>query len=346
MIAKKSSTGGRNNEGRITARHRGGGNKTRYRIIDFKRNKDGVPAKVAAIEYDPNRTCRIALLHYLDGEKRYILAPNGLGVGDRVQSGQGSEIRPGNALPLRFIPVGTVVHNVELRPGGGGKMARSAGTAVQLIAKESDYATLRLPSTEMRRVSDRLPGHGRRGRQLGARAHQGRQGRPQTVEGRAPANTRCRHEPGRPSARRWRGQDLGWPPSGVAHGQARRPHPQAEESIIEVDRPPASYSRREEIVMPRSLKKGPFVDEHLLKKVDELNDKNDKRVVKTWSRRSTIIPDMVGHTIAVHDGRKHVPVVRDRTRWSGTSSASSRRRARSSSTPDKSEEPSANGFRR
>jgi large subunit ribosomal protein L2 len=153
LIAKKSASGGRNNEGRVTSRHRGGGNKSRYRIIDFKRNKDGVPAKVAAIEYDPNRTCRIALLHYLDGEKRYILAPNGLAVGDRVQSGQGSEIRPGNALPLRFIPVGTVVHNVELRPGGGGKMGRSAGTAVQLIAKESDYATLRLPSTEMRRVS-------------------------------------------------------------------------------------------------------------------------------------------------------------------------------------------------
>ena len=152
LITKKSSTGGRNNEGRITARHRGGGNKVRYRLIDFKRNKDGVPAKVAAIEYDPNRTCRIALLHYVDGEKRYILAPNGLGVGDRVQSGQGSEIRPGNAMPLRYIPVGTVVHNVELRPGGGGKMGRSAGTAVQLIAKESEYATVRLPSTEMRRV--------------------------------------------------------------------------------------------------------------------------------------------------------------------------------------------------
>jgi large subunit ribosomal protein L2 len=152
LITKKSSTGGRNNEGRVTARHRGGGNKVRYRLIDFKRNKDGVPAKVASIEYDPNRTCRIALLHYLDGEKRYILAPHGLSVGDRVLSGQGSEIRPGNALPLRFIPVGTVVHNVELRPGGGGKMARSAGTAVQLIAKESEYATLRLPSTEMRRV--------------------------------------------------------------------------------------------------------------------------------------------------------------------------------------------------
>ena len=120
--------------------------------IDFRRNKDGIPAKVAGIEYDPNRTCRIALLHYLDGEKAYILAPKGLNVGDMVQSGQGSDIRPGNALPLRFIPVGTVVHNVEIKAGGGGKMARSAGASVQLVAKEGGFATLRLPSTEMRRV--------------------------------------------------------------------------------------------------------------------------------------------------------------------------------------------------
>ena len=138
LLAKKSSTGGRNSYGRKTSRHRGGGHKQQYRIIDFKRNKNGIPAKVATIEYDPNRTCRIALLHYLDGEKRYILAPNGLKVG--------------NALPMRYIPTGTVVHNVELRPGGGGKMARSAGMSVQLVAKDGDYATLRLPSTEMRRV--------------------------------------------------------------------------------------------------------------------------------------------------------------------------------------------------
>ncbi len=152
LLAPKHRTGGRNNYGRKTARHRGGGHKQQYRIIDFKRNKDGVPAKVATIEYDPNRTCRIALLHYLDGEKRYILAPKDLKVGDTVQSGQGSDIRPGNALPLRYIPVGTVVHNVEFKPGGGGKMARSAGASVQLVAKEGDFATLRLPSTEMRRV--------------------------------------------------------------------------------------------------------------------------------------------------------------------------------------------------
>ncbi len=152
LLAPKHNTGGRNNYGRKTARHRGGGHKQQYRVIDFTRTKDGVPAKVASIEYDPNRNCRIALLHYVDGEKRYILAPRNVRVGDRLQSGQGAEIRPGNALPMRYIPVGTVVHNVELKAGGGGKMARSAGASVQLVAKEGDFATLRLPSTEMRRV--------------------------------------------------------------------------------------------------------------------------------------------------------------------------------------------------
>jgi len=152
LLAKKSSTGGRNAHGRKTARHRGGGHKQRYRIVDFRRVKDGVPAKVAAIEYDPNRNCRIALLHYHDGEKAYILAAKDVSVGDTLQNGHGAEIRPGNALQLRYIPVGTTVHNVELKPGGGGKMARSAGTSVQLVAKEGDFATLRLPSTEMRRV--------------------------------------------------------------------------------------------------------------------------------------------------------------------------------------------------
>ncbi len=152
LIAKKSGTGGRNNKGRKTSRHRGGGHKQRYRIVDFKRTKDGVPATVKHIEYDPNRNCRIALLHYHDGEKRYIIAPAGLEVGSIVSSGQDAEIAPGNALPLRYIPVGTVVHNVELRPGKGGQMGRSAGTAIQLVAKDGAYATLRLPSTEMRRV--------------------------------------------------------------------------------------------------------------------------------------------------------------------------------------------------
>ncbi|MEY2474435.1 MAG: large subunit ribosomal protein [Actinomycetota bacterium] len=152
LLEPSPKSGGRNSYGRKTSRHRGGGHKQQYRVIDFKRTKDGIPAKVATIEYDPNRNCRIALLHYADGEKRYILAPKNLVVGDVLQNGHGAEIRVGNALPMRFIPVGTVIHNVELYPGAGGKMARSAGSSVQLVAKEGNFATLRLPSSEMRRV--------------------------------------------------------------------------------------------------------------------------------------------------------------------------------------------------
>lgn len=152
LLEPLSKKGGRNNNGRITTRHQGGGHKRRYRVIDFKRNKDGVPAKVAAIEYDPNRSARIALLHYLDGEKRYILAPQKLGVGDMVQSGPGSDIKPGNALALGDIPTGTVVHAIELQPGKGAAIARSAGSSAQLMAKEGDYAILRMPSSEMRMV--------------------------------------------------------------------------------------------------------------------------------------------------------------------------------------------------
>src|SRR5688500_17998842 len=145
-------SGGRNTHGRVTSRHRGGGAKRRYRKIDFKRTKDGVPAKVAAIEYDPNRSAHIALLHYVDGEKRYILAPARLRVGDTVSSGEGADIAPGNSLPLSGIPTGTTVHNVELTPGRGGQLGRSAGAAIQLVAKEGKYATLRLPSGDMRMV--------------------------------------------------------------------------------------------------------------------------------------------------------------------------------------------------
>jgi large subunit ribosomal protein L2 len=148
-----TKSGGRNSKGRITSRHRGGGAKRKYRRIDFKRLKDGVPAKVASIEYDPNRTAYIALLNYADGEKRYILAPARLKVGDMLASGPDADIRPGNALPLKNIPTGTVVHNVELRPGRGGQLGRSAGTAIQLVAKEGKTATLRLPSGEMRMVA-------------------------------------------------------------------------------------------------------------------------------------------------------------------------------------------------
>ncbi|MEE0481434.1 MAG: 50S ribosomal protein L2 [Mitsuokella jalaludinii] len=152
LLAPLNKKAGRNNHGHITVRHQGGGVKRRYRIIDFKRNKDGVPAKVATVEYDPNRSARIALLHYVDGEKRYILAPNGLKVGDQVVSGPDADIKVGNALPLKNIPVGTTVHNVELKIGKGAQLVRSAGTSAQLMAKEGDYALLRMPSGELRKV--------------------------------------------------------------------------------------------------------------------------------------------------------------------------------------------------
>ena len=152
LLDKISKTGGRNNNGRVTSRHIGGGHKRRYRIIDFKRRKDDIPARVASVEYDPNRSARIALLHYADGEKRYILAPLRLRVGDTVMSGPKADIKPGNSLALRDIPTGTIVHNIELQIGRGGQLCRSAGTGAQLMAKEGEYGTVRLPSTEMRLV--------------------------------------------------------------------------------------------------------------------------------------------------------------------------------------------------
>jgi large subunit ribosomal protein L2 len=152
LTEAKASTGGRNNVGRITSRFRGGGHKRRYRVIDFKRNKFGIPANVASIEYDPNRSSRIALLHYVDGTKSYILAPDGLAVGDRIVSSKNADIKPGNALPLRYIPAGTLIHNIEMKIGKGAQMVRSAGTAAQLMAKEGDYAHVRLPSSEVRMI--------------------------------------------------------------------------------------------------------------------------------------------------------------------------------------------------
>ena len=152
LLAPLSKSGGRNNNGRVTTRHQGGGHKRRYRIIDFKRDKDGVPAKVAHVEYDPNRSARIALLHYADGEKRYIIAPRGLRVGDTVESGPKADIKPGNALPLDAIPTGTTVHAIELQPGRGAQLARSAGTSAQLQAKERGFGVVRLPSGELRRI--------------------------------------------------------------------------------------------------------------------------------------------------------------------------------------------------
>jgi large subunit ribosomal protein L2 len=152
LLAPLKKKGGRSNQGKITVRHRGGGAKRRLRIIDFKRDKPGVPGRVAAIEYDPNRSARIALIFYADGEKRYILAPSGLNVDDVIKSGEGAELKPGNALPLKLIPTGTMIHNIEMQPGKGGQLVRSAGAAAQLMAKEGEYALIRMPSSEVRRI--------------------------------------------------------------------------------------------------------------------------------------------------------------------------------------------------
>lgn len=188
LLSGKHSTGGRNNNGRITTRFRGGGHKRRYRQIDFKRAKVGVPAKVASVEYDPNRTARIALLHYKDGDKGYILAPDGLSVGDEVVSSRHADIKPGNALPLRYMPTGTMIHAIEMKIGKGAQMVRSAGTAAQLMAKEGDYAHVRLPSSEVRLVHLNCRATvGQVSNQLHARVSLGKAGRSRWL-GRRPHN--------------------------------------------------------------------------------------------------------------------------------------------------------------
>ena len=204
LIRKLTKKGGRNNQGRITTRHKGGGHKRRYRFIDFKRNKDGVPATVATIEYDPNRSANIALLHYHDGEKRYILAPRNLTVGSIVESGPEAEVDVGNALPLNRIPVGTVIHNVELEPGRGAQMARSAGVSAQLVARERNLVTLRLPSGERRRVQSSCRATvGVVGNQSHQNVRWGKAGRKRHL-GIRPTVRGTVHEPGGPPARRWR----------------------------------------------------------------------------------------------------------------------------------------------
>ncbi len=199
LLVPLKSKAGRNNQGRVTVHHRGSGAKRSLRIIDFKRDKIGVPGSVAAIEYDPNRSARIALIHYADGEKRYILAPSGLGVGDTVKSGSDAEVKPGNALPLRLIPSGTLIHNIGLRKESGGQLVRSAGTAAQLMAKEGEYALVRLPSSEVRRIrSDCLATIG----QVGNVDHQG-------------------IKLGKAGRKRW----LGWRPTVRGSAMSPRDHP-------------------------------------------------------------------------------------------------------------------------
>ena len=207
LIEIKKKNSGRNKQGKITVRHKGGGTRVYYRKIDFKRDKLDIPATVAAIEYDPNRSAFIALLHYVDGEKRYILAPEGLKVGSKVLSSTSADIMPGNALPIENIPVGTLIHNVEIKAGRGGQMVRSAGLSAQLMAKENGYALVRLPSGELRKVPLNAKGNHRCRRQFRSRKHSYRQSRTYPPHGHPPHSPRRRHEPGGSPARRRRRQE-------------------------------------------------------------------------------------------------------------------------------------------
>ena len=264
---------------------------------------------MAAIEYDPNRSARIALLNYADGEKRYIIAPVGLEVGRTVSSGPEADILVGNALPLKNIPAGTVVHNIELRPGKGAQMARSAGAQAQLVSKEGGIALLKLPSGEIRRVPvECMATIGQVGNVEHENESHGKAGKTRWL-GKQAAQPRRLHEPGRSPAWRRRRQDFRRTSSGDALGpaDARIQDPQ-QQAHRQVDRDAESEEAVEESDMSRSLKKGPFTDDHLVKKVAAMNEKNEKKVVRTWSRRSTILPEFIGHTLGVHNGKKFIPV--------------------------------------
>ena len=259
LVFGKKSTGGRNNYGRMTVRYRGGGHKRLIRIIDFKRDKDGIPAVVKTIEYDPNRSARIALLFYADGEKRYIVAPNGLQVGTTLMSGENATPDVGNTLPLQNIPVGTVIHNIELRPGQGAKMVRSAGNFAQLTSREGRYCVIKLPSGEIRKVLSVC----------------------RATIGSVSNSDHALESSGKAGRSRW----LGRRPHN--RGVVMNPHDQ---------------------IMSRSLKKGPYINVKLEKKVLAMNESGKKSVIKSWARASMISPDFVGHTIAVHNGNKFIPV--------------------------------------
>ena len=300
---------GRNSYGRITVRHHGGGNKRKYRIIDFKRDLVDVPGTVLRLEYDPNRSAFIALVDY-GTEKRYILAPVGLKAGDTVVSSAAADIKPGNALPIANIPVGTVIHNVEIYPGRGAQLVRSAGTSAQLMAKDGAMAQIRMPSGEVRYIRmDCKATIGQIGNIDHENVHLGKAGRKRhmgirpTVRGSVMNPNDHPHGGGEgksPVGRPGPVTPWGKPAMGYKTRKTKNP---TDKFIVK--RRNSKYGGN---TMSRSVKKGPFVAPELYKRVEELNKANEKKVLKTWSRASTIFPSFVGHTIAVHDGRKHVPV--------------------------------------
>ena len=305
-----TKSGGRNHYGRITTRHIGGGHKRSYRMVDFKRRKWGVAGSIERLEYDPNRTAFIALVTYTDGEQAYILAPQRLRAGDKVVAGERVDIKPGNAAPLRAIPVGTIVHNVEMKPGKGGQIARSARSV-----RADHRARRRLlpdPAEFGRDPLDppRLHGERRCSFEPGSSKREYWQGWSHPLEGYQAYRAWSSDEPGRSSAGRRRGSHLGWPASGEPLGSAYQGLSHApQQADDEHDR--AFKARRQEawrLGVARSVWKGPFVDGYLFKKADAARRSGRNEIIKIWSRRSTIMPEFIGLTFAVHNGKKHLPV--------------------------------------
>nr|UIB38835.1 ribosomal protein L2 [Trentepohlia sp. YN1242] len=305
---------GRNNLGHITSRHRGGGHKKKYRFIDSKRNKIDIFGKVKTIEYDPNRNALIALICYTDGEKRYILYPKGLKVGDSIISSSQVPIVPGNAMPLRNISLGTYIHNIELQPGSGGKMARSAGTSAQIIAKQGYFVILRLPSGEIRMVlrncwatigevgnaeiNNVRIGKAGRMRWLGFRPHnRGSSMNPKLVD----------HKHGGGEGKAGIGRPGPVTPWGKPTlGKKTRIKKKYSNEFILRRRAGKSKSKKNVIM---TIARIPFIEPKLLTQIEKLNSQGKKKVIKTWSRSSTIIPIMIGHTIAIYNGKEHLPIV-------------------------------------
>ena len=283
LVCGKRSTGGRNHTGKMTVRYIGGGHKQKFRFIDFRREKDGVPAVVKTIEYDPNRSARIALLFYADGEKRYIIAPNGLKVGATVMSG--AEAAP--------EPVGTVIHNIELRPGQGALLVRSAGNFAQLTSREGRYCVIKLPSGETRQILSACKATvGSVGNSDHALESSGKAGRSRWM-GRRPHNRGVVMNP----------HDH---PMGGGEGRQSGGHPRSRKGLYAKGL--KTRAPKKQSTMSRSLKKGPYIEVSLEKKIVAMNESGKKNVVKTWSRSSMISPDFVGHTVAVHNGNKFIPV--------------------------------------
>ena len=286
LLEPMKKAAGRNNTGRITVRHHGGGNRTKYRVIDFKRDKWDVPAEVKTLEYDPNRSAHIALVQYEDGEKRYILAPEGLKVGDKVVSGPNADIKPGNCLPFANIPVGTVIHNIELYPGKGAQLVRSAGNMAQLMAKEGKYALVRLPSGEMRNVPmNCMATVGQVGNLDHENVNIGKAGRKRHMGWRPTVRgsvmNPCDHPHGGGEGK----SPVGRPGPVTPVGQARHglQDPQTSRAQRQVHRQACEQQIRRRAVMGRSVKKGPYVQPVLLKRVQAMNEAGEKRVLKTWS---------------------------------------------------------------